>query len=86
MSDTTLPTMLAPDGIKRSVDEALARLKEEVPGADIGGVKMLVTPRGATVNIYTKFRVRHVDGVLGAEIDRTWTGDITAEGYVALRW
>ncbi len=78
--------MLALDAIQRSVDQALGRLKAEVPSADIGGARVRFNQTGATVTIYTRFRLRHMDGEVGAAIERTWRGDITPEGYIALRW
>lgn len=81
-----LPTLLEPSALQRSVDEALARLKADVPEDMRGAARVRVNTHGATVSVYTRIDIKGVTGEAAGYVDRTWTGDITAGGQIVLRW
>lgn len=81
-SDATTPILLAPDAPSRSIREAVERTLAEVPRGDKGGVQVSFTHYGATAKVFV--RVKNLES--GAFVDRTWTGDVTAGGYISLRW
>lgn len=80
--EATTPILLAPDAPAQTIREAVERTLAEVPRGDKGGVQVSFTHYGATAKVFV--RVKNLD--TGAFVDRTWKGDVTAGGYISLRF